>query len=295
MDRYQEPLGIPDTGINYMKFKPGYVTLQDKVEEFVKITDFLIDVANSNTIPEFQGNNKRLQFINYGDTELVYVLSVGTRKYTLLVGQPATEFGTVRKEYENLKAVGKKHKKNVVVPMQYFKDKEGKRELFVTPYLYQARCVGIETRDWGEWVPEPDYYFREFSNEERKVINSSMIAMLINFFDAKSNLGIGSCKLGGGDFVLEKGYENEELTHENILRRMKLIAARELVSMSLEEYVRRIREEFSKRTYYRNELERDKSVLINHKLKVPMSQEEIEEGVELGLKLREQQREQEQK
>lgn len=50
-----------------------------------------------------------------------------------------------------------------------------------------------------------------------------MIAMLIKFFDDKNNLGIGSCRLGGGDFVLEKGYEDEQITYENILKRMKLI------------------------------------------------------------------------
>ena len=74
---------------------------------------------------------------------------------------------------------------------------------------------------------------------------------------------------------------------------MKLIAARELLPMTLEEYVNKIREEFSKRTYYRIEDERDKSVLINQKGQAPMSLEEINNGIELGYELRERQKKQE--
>ncbi len=222
MEPVEEALGIPSSGYEYMKVSSEYSDLESKISEFMDIRNFLIEVANSSNVPEFQGKDKRLQFINYGDTQLVYVLSVGDRKYTMLLGQPATEFGVVRKEYENLKALGKNNKQNVVVPMQYFKDEKDKRELYVTPYLYQARCIGVEEKEWGAWIPEPVYHFKEFSEQERSIINSSMIAMLIKFFDDKNNLGIGACRLGGGDFVLEKEYENEQITYENILKRMKL-------------------------------------------------------------------------
>lgn len=291
----EEALGIPGTGIEYLKLAPEKDNLVNRIGEFEEIRNFLVEVAQSNLLPEFQGNSKAIQFINYGDTEMVYVLSVGERKYTMLLGQPATQFGTVKQEYENLKMLGRNHPQEVVVPMQCFTSQNGRHELYVTPYLHQARCVGIETTQWGAWVPEPFYRFEDFSQEERSVINSSMIALLINFFDTKNNLGIGACHLGGGDFVLEKGYENEPVTHENILKRIKLIAARELLPMSLDEYVKRIQDEFSQRTYYRSEEERDKSILINHKLKTPMTQEEIQSGIELGYALRERQKEQEEK
>ena len=62
--------------------------------------------------------------------------------------------------------------------------------------------------------------------------------------------------------------------------------------MTLEEYVNKIKEEFSKRTYYRTEEERDKSVLINQKGRTPMSLEEIHNGIELGYELRERQKKQ---
>ena len=38
--------------------------------------------------------------------------------------------------------------------------------------------------------------------------------------------GICSCKLGGGDFMLQKGWEDETLIIENTLNNLYLIAAR---------------------------------------------------------------------
>ena len=51
-----------------------------------------------------------------------------------------------------------------------------------------------------------------------------------------------------------------------------------------------IKQEFSKRTYYKNENQRDKSILINYKCKTPMTLEEIQKGIELGYELRETQK-----
>lgn len=284
MRNKDELLGIPSSGFEYIKMLPGQKGVQERLNEFLGITNFLREVVNSKIVPEFQGDNKKIQFINYGDTQLVYVLTVGERKYTLLVGQPTTKFGEVKKEYENLKILGKDNRENIVVPIQYITN--NKRELYVTPYLYQARCIGVEDKEWGIWIPEPEYHFQEFSQKDKSIINSSMIAMLIKFFDNKNNLGIGACRLGGGDFVLEKGFENEPITYENISKRMKLIAARELLPMTLEEYISKLKEEFSKRTYYKTEDERDKSIVINYKAKIPMSVEEIQNGIELGYELR---------
>lgn len=283
----EEALGIPSLGYEYMKMPPNQESVEERLDTFQKIYKFLADTANSNLIPEFQGKDKKLQFINYGDTELVYVLTVGKRKYTMLLGQPSTQFGVVKREYENLRTLGKNGKQNVVVPIQYFKDEESKQELYVTPYLHQARCIGVDEKDWGVWIPEPTYHFREFTELERSIINSSMIAMLIKLFDDKNHLGIGECRLGGGDFMLEKGFEDETITYENILKRLKLIAARELVHMSLEEYVNKLKEEFSQRTYYKTQDERNKTIIINQKARAPMSLDEIQNGIELGYTLRE--------
>lgn len=283
----KEALGIPSSGYEYIKMLPNKDNVTERLDMLEKINEFLVNVASSDLMPEFQGKDKRLQFINYGDTELVYVLTVDNRKYTMLLGQPITKFGAVKQEYENLKALCRRNKQNIVEPMQYFKDEESKQELYVTPYLYQARCIGIEEKDWGIWIPEPIYHFKDFTRLEKNLINSSMIALLIKLYDDKNNLGIGECKIGGGDFILEKGFEDEEITYENILKRLKLIAARKLIPMSLDEYVRKIQEEFSKITYYKTEDEMDKTLIINHKARAPMELGEIKNGIELGYKLRE--------
>lgn len=292
MKKESDVLGISGSGYEYMKVPKEQESLKAKLIEFYNMRNFLVEIANSRAMAEFQNNNKKLKFINYGDTELVYVLAVGDRNYAMVVGQPATEFGVVKREYDNLKKLGKDNKQIVVEPMQYFKDEKGKRELYVAPYVYQARSIGAIEEQWGMWVPDPKYHFKEFEPEERAIINSSMIALLIKLYNDKEKLGIGACKLGGGDFILEKGFEDEKITHENILKRMKLTSARELLPMSLEEYVNKIKEEFQQRTYYKKESERDKSILINHKLRVPMTLEEIEKGVELGYALREQEKSQ---
>lgn len=277
-----EPLGIPSLGYEYLRLLPG----QSRDEEFNSTIAFLLKVIKNNSIQEFRGNKKILQFINYGDTELVYILSVDDKKYAILINQPHNEFGIVKKEYDNLSILGKIFPNYIVVPFHYSKDDERHKELYVAPYIYQARCIGVCEHDWGEWVPEPDYHFRDYLENERIIINSCMIALLIKFYDKEKNLGIGACKIGGGDFMLEKGYENEEITQDNILKRMKLIAAREFLSISLDDYINHIRNEFCKRTYYQTEAERDKSILINYKARAGMPAEDIEKGIELGLALR---------
>ena len=291
-DNDVEALGITSTGYEYMRVLPSQEEWHQRIKEFFKIRDFLLDIIDSNQIKEFQGENRRIQFINYGDTQLVYVLTVGNRKYTLLVGQPATEFGAVKKEYENLRLLGRNNSENIVMPIKYCADERNHKELYVTPYLYQSRCIGIEDTEWGMWIPEPEYHFQEFSQELRSIINSCMIAILIKCFDDKNNLGIGACRLDGGDFMLEKGFEDKKITYENILKRMKLISARELLPMTLDEYVYKIEEEFSKS---KTENFKEKLKLINHKGKAYMTVEEIHKGIELGYKLREKQKEQDER
>lgn len=110
-----------------------------------------------------------------------------------------------------------------------------------------------------------------------------MITLLILFYDDENKLGLSACKIGGGDFILEKRYENDEITHKNILKRMKLISAREFIQISLNDNIDKIRIEFSEKTYYNSKEDRDKSILINHKARVPMLSEDIkDEKCEIG-------------
>ena len=281
-----DSLGIPNYGTWYLETLPE----QNEVEEFLQINEFIKSVAQTNTVPEFQGREKRLQFINYGRTQLVFVLTVDEkRQYALLVNQPAAKTGVGKTEFRNLMRLSKNNSENVIKPLYYFKDKNNvKRELYVTPYYYQSRCIGIESREWGMWVPEPIYHFKEFSQEEREVINASMVALLIKLYDDEKKWGVSECRLDGGDFMLEKGVEKTKFNFEEVSKRMKLIAARSLISMGLEEYIDGLKQELSG-----NLSDDEKKVIIGKNIKSPMLMEEIEKGIEWGVELRNRKRENE--
>lgn len=272
--KVKESLGIPNYGSWYIEILPG----QNVQEEMMQTHQF-INLVLSTNIPEFEGS-KKIEFINYGSTQLVYVLTVNEeRQYTFLVSQPAIKLGTSQKEFDNLRILSKNND-NVIKPIYYFMDEKNlSKELYVTPYDYQSRCIGVET-EWGMWVPEPEYHFVEFKDIDRKIINSVMIAMLIKFYDEESKKGIVKCRLDGGDFMIEKGFENHDINYENILQRIKLIAARELMTMELGDYINLLKLELSEKP--------SKSrIILGKKLRRPFDNFEIEYGIKLGLQLRE--------
>lgn len=80
--------------------------------------------------------------------------------------------------------------------------------------------------------------------------------------------------------MLPKGYEGEKITIDSIYDKLYLIAARKKVKCSLDDYIEIIRNEFSRAT-----INEDSSKLVmNIRGRVAMSKEQIEKGIELGLK-----------
>ena len=274
----KEKLGIPDNGYFYHHVCDN----QDRSSEFEKTGEFLKWLIKEH--PNEFDENTAIKFINYGDTELVYVIDESGYKRTLLIGQPNTKFGTVKIEYENLQKLYQQNPKLVVSPTIYLCHE--KREAYITPYFYQARCIASQDIGWGAYIPEPSYYFLKYNEEDEYTICTAIIASLIALYNEKEKLGLASCKIGGGDFILEKDWDSEPHTIENTLNRMHLIAAREFISIELEEYINLLKTEFSRSTYYRNISERDLSILINQKNREPMKKNSIEDGITLGLKLR---------
>ena len=67
------------------------------------------------------GNLPEVKFINYGDTELVYLLTYGDKRYTMLFGQPIVKEGGIIREYELLKKYYYQDKSTVVAPIEYYK------------------------------------------------------------------------------------------------------------------------------------------------------------------------------
>jgi len=271
---------LKNIGIGMMN--PMYIEvneIQDTDYEYKKIIKFL------NKFIEYYAkknnddvDNYKLEFINYGKTELVYVLNnKNGERVTILVKQPAVRFGDVYKEGQNLIELNKRDK-SVVAPIDYFEF--GDQELYVTPYINQARCVASYGR-WGMYVPEPYYRFESFTEEQEKIVNTCMIAKLVSLYDFDKQEGISQCKLGGGDFMLPKGWENEIPTIENTLNNLYLIAARNKIKCSFDEYIEIIKSEFSRTT-----IKEDQSqLLINLRGRVPMKVSNIEVGINLGINL----------
>lgn len=249
---------------------------QDKEFEYQKIQEFLnkyleeYSIINNVPIEDLS-----LEFMNYGKTELVYLLSEKSgKRVTLLVKQPVVELGKVYQEAQNLKELKKKDE-NVVAPIDYYQF--GDQELYVTPYINQARCVASYDT-WGMYIPEPYYRFESFTNEQERIVNTCMIAKLVSLYDFEKKQGICSCKLGGGDFMLPKGWEKQTPTIENTINNLYLIAAREKVNCSFEDYLDIIKAEFSRSTIADNQ----DDVIVNLRGRVSMKISDIELGIQLG-------------
>lgn len=276
-------LGIPDNGLLYQNLREG----QDAIREFLKTQRFFDKVFLERVreeAPLLFDENMRLEFINYGDTQLVYMLMSNFKQWSVLVTQPGVQFGIGRKEYDNLRSLSVNNPEIIVKPEYYFADID--RELYIAPYIYQARCIASQKHGYGIYIPEPYYRFEYFSKDVSKIVNTCMIANLVRLYDEERNLGIGACKIGGGDFILEKSWDKSDTSLFSTLEKMKLIAAREMIQISLSDYEQLLLEEFSKITYYSNIEDKNPNILINHKNRVPMAFDEIRDGIELGHNLR---------
>ena len=81
--------------------------------------------------------------------------------------------------------------------------------------------------------------------------------------------------------MLSKGWEQEDLSIENTIDNLYLIAAREKINCSLEDYLSLVRDEFSRRTIDENQSE----LKLNHRGRVAMNVQDIESGIELGKQI----------
>ena len=259
----KENLGIQNYGPQYFFVREN----QNNSEEMIKKHMFIAKFISNN-----YSNFKSLSFINYGRYELVYVLELDDgKKYTLLINQPNIEYGLIRNEYINLNMLSRENK--VIKPIKYCTD--GENELYITPYVEQARCIGVEKDKWGVWVPEPNYHFREFSDNEQRIITTTMVSLLIKNYDEENELGISKIRLDGGDFMLRKGYE-DSINYSGILRNIELVAAREMISISLDQYIKYLMDELTTKT--------DSNVLVGKQLKRVLNKVDVADGILLGMK-----------
>lgn len=276
IEKSKQNMGIGMLSVGYIFTKEN----QDVWQEYAKVKNFIDGyvcdyVSNlGKNITDFS-----LEFINYGRTQIVYVLTdnLSNEKITILAKQPVVEYGKVRQEAENLKIL-KQLDCGVVAPIDYYTN--GEQELYVTPYINQARCVASDGK-WGMYVPEPFYRFEYFSAEQESVVNTCMIAKLVSYYDFDKKQGIAACKLGGGDFMLPKGWESQTPKIKDTLASLYFIAAREMIECSFEEYLNILRDEFSRATIN----EEQDGLIVNHRGRVPMNVEDIESGIALGKQI----------
>ena len=189
----------------------------------------------------YYSKNIKIKFINWGHMEVVYVLDNGHKKYTLLMGQPNLEYGKVKSEYDNLKILSKNNE-DVVSPLLYYGSPDYNREIYMTPYYYQARYISYLDEKLGVYVPEPDYHFEEFNGYKKDIIEEAITAKIISLYNLGTHVGINDFSISSGDFILERGFED---TINNVNSVFNDIA-RSLVNMSLDDYIDLIYEKLEK-------------------------------------------------
>ena len=233
--REKEALGIDDYDFIYYELSPE----QQLIEEIIKTIEFIEnDFANylKGNYPNYYSKNIKIKFINWGHMEVVYVLDNGHKKYTLLMGQPNLEYGRIKHEYDNLKMISKNNE-DVVSPLLYYGNPDYHREVYMTHYYYKARCISYLDEKLGIYVPEPDYYFEEFNGYKRDIIEEAITAKIISLYNLGTHVGLNEFSISSGDFILERGFEDTINNVNSVFNDMKVIVARSLVNMSLDDYI----------------------------------------------------------
>ena len=228
----------------------------------------------------------KLAFMNYGNMQLVYLATLGAKsKVAVLINQPHTLLGKIKKEYNNLQRLAEIDSRFVVKPFAYFSRNDKGHELYVSEYEANAKCVAVNGGH-GIYDPLPKYHFEGFSQEISRMVNSSMVALFVNYYDSERKKGLSKTQISGNDFMLTRDFKKSDPA--TIQTNIKLIAARDFVDVSLDEYLDMLRKEFLIGTNRNDYDVVNEKIQINTQSKLPMAKQEIEKGIELGFKLRKQ-------
>lgn len=229
-----------------------------------------------------------LAFMNYGNTQLVYLATIGNcvgpkHKFAVLINQPHTPLGVVKQEFENLARLKELDPRFVVEPFAHFALPRKGHELYAAQYIENALCLAVQQVQ-GFYDPLPNYHFEAFPEESEldSRVNSSMIALLVNYYDHERKRGLAATQISGNDFMLTRDFKKED--PKTILPSMKLIAARGFVDAPLNDYTEMLKHDFiTGTTRTTSDLKRFK---INHKSGLPLKLEDITHGIKRGLELR---------
>lgn len=225
----------------------------------------------------------KISFINYGNTELVYLAKVWDKnKFTILINQPHTSTETIKQEFENLKRLYEIDPRYVVEPLAYFANERKEYSFYVTEYIDNAICIA-HNPGWTAWFynPLPYYHFENINLGTTKELNKNIIALLVNYYDEEQWMWLSETEISGNDFILTRDFNVDNL--ETVKNSIKLISARNLMKISFNEYLNLIRKEFSIWTNREMDEVLNGKIKINHKSVISMTTEEIEQGIKLWL------------
>jgi len=229
-----------------------------------------------------------LSFMNYGDTQLVYLATIANRmRFATLINQPQTPLGVVKKEFENLHRLVEIDPRFIVKPHAF--NRVGKHELYASEYIDKALCIAHLNRGnnpHGVYDPVPYYHFENFPPQMIDRVNASMVSLLVNYYDEAKKRGLAKTQTSGNDFILTRDFNMD--SPDTVFPNIKIIAARDTIDATFNEYLDMIRYEFTLDTLRSDEEVKSGRIKINHHSKTPMTPEQIEEGIKIGMELRKQ-------
>jgi len=172
----------------------------------------------------------KFEFMNYGNMQLVYLATLGNKsKVAVLINQPHTPLGNVKEEYKNLQRLVEIDSRFVIKPFAYFAMKGKGHELYVSEYIDTAMCIAVNKKH-GIYNPLPRYHFERFSSELSQVVNSEMVALLVNYYDSERGKGLSKTRISGDDFILTRDFKKDNFS--TVQPNMRLIAARSFVKFA---------------------------------------------------------------
>lgn len=273
-------LGIESDEIFYILCPKGELG-----NEYTKLENFLFNYKKHYARAcGINVSNVEIKFINWGTDALVFVLINKAHKTfcTLVVNQPELSPQELKNQFELAKKFSK-IESSIIAPTEFF-ESDGKA-LINLPYLMQAKCISCLKGKLGVYVPEPNYHFEEFSEKEKQVIDSCIIAKLVASFNHKKQQGLADVRLIMGDFVLDRNCK-ADLSLEKLFEKTSLIACRKVVNCSFLEYVNLLKTEFSavsmnnERNYQINP-----NNIINTLSSTSMTPQSIQKGIDFAQEL----------
>ncbi len=292
------PHSFPGGPLRYIRTGNQEITLSDAHNQIQQTLFAAFDPASPHSLihtiaPELSDDKDfqiNLDFINWGNIQLVYHVKLmgenRQKEVTALINQPHIPPHLIQQEYDNLQHLSQLQFQFVVKPYCFFQLNPPKEHaIYLTGYIENARCVfGGRGYPWGMFDPQPKYHFEAFSQNISSVIKSTMIALLVMYYDQEKQQGIAQTQLSGDDFILTQDFSPSDPS--TILPNMKLIAARGFVKEPLENYIQRLQREFVIGTHYTDTDVITGTFKVNYKSGLPMTQNEINQGIQLGLTLR---------